>query len=304
MSSAMSGPDWEAAELLAVELATLAGAEITTALNRTLTVSYKGAPGTFRDPVSEVDQKVEVLIRARLFERFPSHDILGEEMTDRPGRGNDVVWAIDPIDGTSNFVNGFPLFSGSVGVLYKGVPVVGALWCSTSHTLRPGVYHARLGSTLRFDAQPVIRAPNPMVHRRLGGDPSASTRGIPWDIRKTGSAAIECAFVAAGLLQVTRFEQPNIWDVAGGIVLAQAAGRKVMVREDKVWKPFGGFAQAAPAAGPADAAAAAGEAPAGDAAGSEPSAIEPPAHGVLRDWRRSLILGEEDAVAHACRIFA
>ena len=283
-SAPMSGHDWEAAELLAVELATLAGAEITTALNRTLTVSYKGAPGTFRDPVSEVDQKVEVLIRARLSERFPTHDILGEEMQDRPGHGNDVVWAIDPVDGTSNFVNGFPLFSASVGVLFQGVPVVGALWCSTSHALRPGVYHARLGQPLRFDAQPLVRVPNPMVHRRLGGDPSAATRGIPWDIRKTGSAAIECAFVAAGLLQVTRFEQPNIWDVAGGIVLARAAGRQVMVRQHKVWEPFDSFAQV-------DAGA--------DAAGGEPGV-----HPVLRDWRRSLILGEEGAVARACEIFA
>jgi myo-inositol-1(or 4)-monophosphatase len=291
---AMDGQDWEAAELLAVELATLAGAEITTALNRTLNVSYKGAPGTFRDPVSEVDQTVELLIRARLFERFPSHDILGEEMTERPGRGNDVVWAIDPVDGTSNFVNGFPLFCASVGVLHRGVPVVGALWCSTSHTLRPGVYHARLGSALRFDSQPVVRVPNPMVHRRLGGDPSSSTRGIPWDIRKTGSAAIECAFVAVGLLQVTRFEQPNIWDVAGGIVLAQAAGRQVMVREDKVWKPFSSFAQPAVAA---DAADAASGTPSGETEGQ-------PGQRVLRDWRRSLILGEEEAVACACRIFA
>ena len=82
--------------------------------------------------------------------------------------------------------------------------------------------------------------------RSIGG--SAATqrlapRGVPWDIRKTGSAAIECAFVAAGLLQVARFAQPNIWDIAGGIVLARAAGREVMVREAGGWKPFTSFAQ-------------------------------------------------------------
>jgi myo-inositol-1(or 4)-monophosphatase len=272
----MTEEDLEAAELLAVELATLAGAEITTALSRTLTVSYKGAPGSFRDPVSEVDRKVEVLIRARLSERFPLHDILGEEISERPGHGHDVVWAIDPIDGTSNFVNGFPLFSASVGVLYRGDPVIGALWCSSSHTLRPGVYHARAGGSLRFDSQPFVRVPNPMVHRRLGGDPSASTRGLPWDIRKTGSAAIECAFVAAGLLQVCRFAQPNIWDVAGGIALARAAGREVVVRDGKRWKPFGGFAH-----------------------GSDEDVTE-----VLREWHLPLIIGEPDAVTHACKVFA
>ena len=180
------------------------------------------------------------------------------------------------MDGTSNFVNGFPLFSASVGVLHRGVPVIGALWCSSSHALRPGVYHARAGASLRFDAQPVIRVPNPMVHRRLAGEPDASAAGLPWDVRRTGSAAIECAFVAAGLLQVARFAQPNIWDVAGGVALVRAAGRDVYVREASRWQPFNGFAQA---------------------------------HGddvdqVLRGWRRPLIMGEPDAVARACQIYA
>jgi myo-inositol-1(or 4)-monophosphatase len=84
---------------------------------------------------------------------------------------------------------------------------------------------------------------------------------------------------------VTRFEQPNIWDVAGGIVLAQAAGRKVVVRDGKDWKTFESFAQADP-----------------DAAAGRPGV--PETYRVLRDWRGSLILGEEDAVAQACQIFA
>ena len=80
------------------------------------------------------------------------------------------------------------------------------------------------------------------------------------------------------------FEQPNIWDVAGGIVLARAAGRQVMVRQDKVWQPFDSFAQVDPSV--------------------DPASEEPGVHRVLRDWRRSLILGEEVAVARACEIFA
>ena len=239
--------------------------------------------------VTIADRDAEVLISRQLLDLLPGSRVVGEEaasadpsLLDEVGTG--AVWLVDPLDGTSNFVNGFPLFSASIGVLYRGEPMVGALWCSTSHTLRSGVYHARAGSALRFDSQPVIRVPNPMVHRRLGGDPSASTRGLPWDIRKTGSAAIECAFVAAGLLQVTRFDQPNIWDVAGGIALVQAAGRRVVVREGKKWQPFTGFGQQ-------------------EAAGTGPAG-EPKAHKVLRDWRRSLVLGEEDAIARATQIFA
>ena len=121
-------------EQMAVELATLAGAEIVTTYGGIFTVRYKtGAAGglsSLRDPVSEIDRRVETLIRARLAERFPAHDVIGEEMEERPGRDQDCVWAVDPIDGTTNFVNGFPMFAASIGVLHRGVPVAGAVWCS------------------------------------------------------------------------------------------------------------------------------------------------------------------------------
>ena len=54
-------------------------------------------------------------------------------------------------------------------------------------------------------------------------------------MRKTGSAAIECAFVAAGLLRVARFERPNIWDVAGGVALVQASGGEVRTKTSQGW---------------------------------------------------------------------
>tara|TARA_R100000365_G_C2694894_1_gene35436 strand:- start:46 stop:471 length:426 start_codon:yes stop_codon:yes gene_type:complete len=129
-------------ERQAVELATMAGAQITAALGRTLAVRYKGEADkreALRDPVSEIDEEIEVLIRERVASFFPGQDVLGEESEERPGRDHDIVWTIDPIDGTANFVNGFPLFAASIGVLNRGVPVVGAVWCSTSHALRSGV---------------------------------------------------------------------------------------------------------------------------------------------------------------------
>src|SRR5690242_13535310 len=84
-------------ERTAVEIARLAGAEIVTALGGVLAVKYKSdikahlestgldAELAYRDPVSEVDHRVEVLLRARIAERFPNHDIVGEEINDRPG---------------------------------------------------------------------------------------------------------------------------------------------------------------------------------------------------------------------------
>lgn len=259
-------------ERVAVELAHVAGAEIQTAFGGMLTVKYKDAPAermTWQDPVSEVDQKVESLIRARLAERFPDHDILGEESSERPGRDHDVVWAVDPIDGTTNFVNGFPLFAASIGVLHRGRPVVGALWCATSHALRAGVYHASRGGALCFDGDRLDPRSNPAVRRHLAGLPHVRPDvQLPWQARITGSAALECAFVAAGLMHAAYFERPNVWDIAGGVMLVLAAGGEVHMRKDGNWVPLERFEPAARAGGVAD----------------------------LRYWRRPVIVGEGAAV--------
>lgn len=252
MSRKTAGPSeavlrqWEET---AVEFARLAGAEIVASIGRTLSVRYKTGPGQgdellFRDPVSEVDQRVESLIRTRLAELHPDHGIIGEEMEDHPSAPDSPVWAIDPVDGTTNFVNGLPLFAASIGVLHRGRPVAGAVWCSTSHALRSGVYHAYSGGPLSFDGAVIKVGPNPAVRRRLSGEPRLDHGTVlPWETRKTGSAAIECAFVAAGLLEVARFERPNVWDVAGGLCLVAATGGTAFVLSDQErgWEKFVSF---------------------------------------------------------------
>jgi myo-inositol-1(or 4)-monophosphatase len=228
----------------AVGMATVAGAEITSALGGLMAVKYKGPEDRkelWRDPVSEVDGRIEEMIRKRLAERFPDHDVIGEEFMERPAVGSDFVWAVDPIDGTTNFVNGFPLCAATVGVLYRGRPVAGAIWCSTSHALRAGVYHAAEGGSLWFDTEKVVPRTNPAVRRRLAGVPFASEAPLGWDTRKTGSAAIECAFVAAGLLEAARFSTPNLWDIAGGAALVAAGGGGVYAETPQGWQPLDRF---------------------------------------------------------------
>ena len=266
----------EEIERIAVELATLAGAEIQAALGSMIAVRYKGESPEktlWRDPVSEIDQRVETLIRGRVAERFPGHDVIGEEMVERPGRAHDCVWIVDPIDGTTNFVNGFPMFAASIGVLRRGRPVVGAVWCSTGHALRPGVYHASAGSKLRFEDNDVTPKLNPAVRRRLAGVPVVTANDKNWETRKTGSAAIECALVAAGMLRVARFDSPNIWDVAGGIVLVKAAGGTVRQQRDGHWETMQGFMPEQPSVG--------GEAD-------------------LRFWRHPVVVGAPEAVERMC----
>jgi myo-inositol-1(or 4)-monophosphatase len=264
-------------EHVAIELATLAGAEITRTFGSIFRVRYK--PGqsdekvNLRDPVSEVDSRIETLIRARLAERFPDHDIIGEEMKDRLGRAHEYLWAVDPIDGTTNFVNGFPVFAASIGVLRDGRPVVGAVWSSISHALRAGVYHAREGGTLRFEGDDVRPKVNPAVRRRLAGVPTArASDESAWETRKTGSAAVECALVAAGLMQVARFASPNIWDVAGGLPLLRASGCDIRRADGSGWTAMRDFR---PMPGPDGAAD-------------------------LRYWRGGLVVGTPEAVERMC----
>lgn len=266
-------------ERTAVELARLAGAEIVNALGGMLAIKYKSdlaaelEEQTYRDPVSEVDHRCEVLLRARIAERFPDHDIIGEEINDRAADTPyaDYIWAVDPIDGTTNFINGFPLFAASIGVIHHGLPVVGAVWCSTTHALRAGVYHGRVGGKLQFEEQPLDREPNPAVQRRLAGSPrGGKDLGFMWETRKTGSAAIECAFAAAGLLRVARFETPNLWDVAGGVALVKAAGLAVDTHTDGEWQRLDRFE---------------------------------PIEGDIRRWRHPILLGEPDAVRQLAKAF-
>ena len=262
-------------EDVALEFARLAGDEIVQALHREISVEYKteakgdAAP---TDPVSEVDRAVEQLIRERLADRFPNHGIVGEEVDEQPSPDVEFLWVIDPVDGTSNFVNGFPLFASSIGVLHRGRPVAGAIWCSTSHELRPGVYHAHRGGTLHFEQSPVTPGrPRSGVSRRLAAAPGgAPGRSRSWDNRVTGCAAIECAFVAAGIFNSATFWGPALWDVAAGVTLLDAAGSEVWTRERRGWARFSRF--------------------------DPPSTVSEQREPTLRDWRRPLLVGDADAV--------
>lgn len=241
---ALGDDELVAIERTAAKLAEAAGKTIRQALGGVLSVRYKqfdDADVLFRDPVSDVDERVETLIREEVGRQFPGHAVLGEEGAEV--RGGPVLWAIDPVDGTTNFVNGFPMFCASIGVLLHGKPVAGALWCSTTHALQPGTYHARVGAGLSFDGQAFRPSMPTDVRRRLIGLPTLLSEGRPldWDVRKTGSAALECALVATRSLDCAYFASPNVWDVAAGIALLNAAGCEVLESSGSEWRPFSGF---------------------------------------------------------------
>ena len=225
-------------ERTAVRLVRLASAVILAARGNPGQVIFKAgsnAPPN-ASPASDVDRDVELMLRDEIHRAFPDHGIIGEELDDDPAPSSEYTWVLDPLDGTSNYLNGFPLFASTIGVLRDGVPVVGATWCMTTHTGESGVYHAHEGSALCFDHVTLERRPG-AAWRGLVGEPGRAPRlGRTWDTRVIGSAATECAYVAAGMLRIASMDYPRIWDVAGGVLLARAAGCAVYSRSNAGWK--------------------------------------------------------------------
>jgi myo-inositol-1(or 4)-monophosphatase len=230
-------------ELVAAQLARVAGAHIVAAPLDTIQVHLKrtrSSVGEDTSPVSNIDEEVEQLIRDSISKRFPSHVVLGEESELALHDESAYIWVVDPIDGTTNYLNGLPLYGCSIGVLYRHFPVVGAVWCASTHTCRPGVYHAFEEGQLSFDGVPLTR--RTPIFRGLASEPGAAPRyGAFFDTRVLASASLECAFAAAGMIQLAYISAPRVWDVAAGISLARAAGCRVLTRRDDAWTPFAGF---------------------------------------------------------------
>ena len=212
-------------------------------------VNFKGKGQT--DPVTEADLRVEEYLRERISREFPGHRILAEE-SDQPSgtEDTDFIWALDPVDGTANFAAGVPFFAVSIGLLYRGAPVVGSLFLP--HTFAGhGVFHARAGGGAFAEDQP-LRVISDALPRPSGlaGVPSSlgrqfsikreKGRGLG-EIRIMGSIACEMALVAKGVLQYAMFGGPSIWDAAAGVALIREAGGEVLEWREGRWQPFERF---------------------------------------------------------------
>jgi myo-inositol-1(or 4)-monophosphatase len=258
-------------ERTAVQLAHIAGEHIRSLPLDALAVQFKasapGAPSN-ADPVSNVDREVETLLRNVVSERFAHHVVIGEEIEQAEPEDAQFIWVIDPLDGTTNYLNGLPLFASSVGVLYRHVPVAGAIWCASTHERRPGIYHARQDGPLSFDGEVLTRKPS-AAWRGLASEPGDTPRyGAFFETRVLASAALECALTAAGVLRVAYLARPAIWDIAAGVVLAHAAGCRVLTRRENTWTALTAF--------------------------SAPNARKRIA--TLRAWRQPVLIGEPRAV--------
>ena len=199
---------------------------------RHVKVEYKGDV----DVVTEADRASEALIMDRLQGRFPRHDVVAEEGARRE-TGSDYRWYVDPLDGTTNFAHGFPVFCVSMGLEHKGQLIAGVVYDPTrgemfSAEKGSGAYLnqrriyvsqiARLAESLLGTGFPSHkRHQNPNIH--FYHQITLRTHGV----RRAGSAALDLASVASGRFDGFWEFNLNPWDLAAGVLLVEEAGGQV-----------------------------------------------------------------------------
>jgi myo-inositol-1(or 4)-monophosphatase len=212
------------------------------------------APG---DWVSDVDTTSESAVRAALEHAAPSLPVFGEE--GGGGRG-DVGWFVDPLDGTANFLHGFPAVGVSVALVRLGVPVVGVVHApllATTYTARAGGGAFCNGKAITVSGRDVehaicatgfpFRAKADRLDEYLPVFDAALRRFE--DLRRAGAASLDLAWTAAGVFD-GYFEQAlGPWDVAAGALLVREAGGVVTdwSGDERAWLTSGDIVAGPPA---------------------------------------------------------
>jgi myo-inositol-1(or 4)-monophosphatase len=186
-----------------------------------------------------VDLECERMARALLAERFPDHEILAEELGETSGqRRSPYRWVFDPLDGTTNYAHGLPIFCSSLALEIDGRSAVAAIYDPTRRELFTAERDmgARVngdplqvsGTTTLIDALLVTGFPYD-VHRGAGdlvdlfGEFLARARAV----RRLGSAALDLCYVAAGRLDGFWEQHLKPWDVAAGALILEEAGGRI-----------------------------------------------------------------------------
>lgn len=229
-----------------IEMAERAGRVLRDHFRQPMEVKFKGEGKT--DPVTAADGVSEQYLKTAIADRYPGHNIVSEEGGVSGKTASPFVWVLDPLDGTANFMNGFPFFAVSIGVLWKTQPVVGAIYVPVSHNGAPGVYHARLRGGAYLDSEridaTVVPSGRPLSAMPPGGfHLSGRSKRVPHEVRNTGSIAVELALTSSGVFRYVFFGRPRIWDVAAGVLLVKEAGGTVFGRQGKGrgWLPLDRF---------------------------------------------------------------
>jgi myo-inositol-1(or 4)-monophosphatase len=226
----------------AIEAVVRAGDVMLSRFGSNLRVDKKGTI----DLVTEVDVAIERTFREMIAARFPDHEVLGEELGGTAHVPDGPCWVFDPIDGTTNFAHGLPIFCSSIALEIGGVAAVAAVYDPT----RKELFTAERGGGAFLNGAPLsVSSAGALVDAML-------VTGFPYDVhervdeivglfgafvgqaravRRLGSAAIDLCYVAAGRLDGFWENDLKPWDIAGGSLIVLEAGGQVT---DLTGRPF------------------------------------------------------------------
>jgi myo-inositol-1(or 4)-monophosphatase len=221
---------------IAIQAARRAGEVIVRGLNRLHRIEVR-AKGE-NDFVSEIDTQAEREIIDTVHRRYPQHGFLAEE-SGQSGVDSEFVWIIDPLDGTTNFLHGYPQFAVSIGVQRRGRMEHAVVY----DPMRQELFTASRGEGAQLDGKKIRVSPHIGLERALIGTGFPYRANLHWldsymamlkavmqstaGVRRPGAAALDLAYVAAGRLDAFWELGLSPWDTAAGTLLITEAGGMV-----------------------------------------------------------------------------
>lgn len=188
------------------------------------------------DLVTEADRASEALIVRRLHELYPDHSVVAEEGGGQT-TGSDYRWYVDPVDGTTNFAHGFPVYNVTLALEKAGEVIAGVVFDPT----RGEMFSAERGAGAHLNGQRIAVSSVKRLEETLVATGFPSRRRhlnvnvhfyyqlsmLSHGVRRAGAAAIDLAYVACGRLDVFWEFGLNPWDMAAGVLLIEEAGGRV-----------------------------------------------------------------------------
>lgn len=220
---------------IATEAALAAGTVLLGYLGKLEEVREKGRGG---DLVTAADKASEVVVLEVLQRHFPDHAILAEESGKLGNADSEFCWAIDPLDGTTNFAHQYPCFAVSIGLLVAGVPQVGVIFDPD----RDELFRGAKGAIATCNRKPISVSTTAELSKCLLVTGFAYDRRETADnnyaefchlthltqgVRRSGAAALDLAYVASGRIDGYWERGISLWDIAAGIAILKAAGGQV-----------------------------------------------------------------------------
>jgi myo-inositol-1(or 4)-monophosphatase len=202
------------------------------------------------DLVTDVDLELQELIRESIIRRFPEHIVLGEEGVQEEGAQEaEYLWLVDPLDGTTNYVHGHPCFCVSLAWAHRGEVLLGCVFDPLRHEL----FYAAQGEGATLNGTRIT------VSKTGSLISSLLSTGFPYEratlsdsnvihlgklinriqgVRRSGSLALDLAYVAAGRLDGHWEFHVKPWDTAAGGLMVKEAGGRISGVEEERWSPF------------------------------------------------------------------